>query len=77
MNNTQRKEFADLLRKWKATDLASVISEEANDEVTTLEVYERRPDLGGALVHRFNIHPDLIEMFEAADVDGLAFKVIP
>lgn len=76
MNDTQREEFAGLLRKWGANDLASVVSEEANDEVTTLEVYERRPDLGGAMVHSYNIHPDLIDMFEQADVDGLAFKVI-
>jgi hypothetical protein len=76
MNDTQREEFAELLRKWGANGLASVVSEEANDEVTTLEVYERCPDLGGATVHRYNIHPNLIEMFEQADVDGLAFKVI-
>ena len=75
MSNSQREEFVELLRKWKANGLASMVAEEANDEVTTLEVYERQAE-GGALMHRFNIHPDLIEVFENADVDGLAFKII-
>ena len=75
MSNSQREEFVELLRKWKANGLASMVAEEATDEVTTLEVYERQAE-GGALMHRFNIHPDLIEVFENADVDGLAFKII-
>jgi hypothetical protein len=75
MNEHKRKEFVELLRKWKVNGLATLVAEEATDEVTTIEVYERQAE-GGALMHRFNIHPDLIEVFENADVDGLAFKII-
>jgi hypothetical protein len=67
-------DLLDILRRHGADALAEAV-EECELGPVGLEVHEWRPDLKMSVVSRHNIHADLIEDFEAADIDGLGFVI--
>jgi hypothetical protein len=68
------KQLIDILRNHGADDLADAV-ENCECGPLQLEVYERTD--AGVFVSRHNIHADIADAFRNADVDGLAFKIIP
>ena len=69
-------DLLDILRRHGATELAEAV-DECERGTVGLEVHEWREDLGQAVVSRHNIHADMIEDFESAQIDGLDFIIRP
>jgi hypothetical protein len=69
-------DLLDMLRRHGATELAEAV-DECERGTVGLEVHEWREDLGQAVVSRHNIHADMIEDFESAQIDGLDFIIRP
>jgi hypothetical protein len=69
-------DLLDILRRHGADTLADAV-EECELGPVGLEVHEWRDDLGQAVVSRHNIHADMIEDFESAQIDGLDFIIRP
>jgi hypothetical protein len=69
-------DLLDILRRHGADTLADAV-EECELGPVGLEVHEWRDDLGQAVVSRLNIHADMIEDFESAQIDGLDFIIRP
>jgi hypothetical protein len=69
-------DLLDILRRHGADTLADAV-EECELGPVGLEVHEWRDDLGQAVISRHNIHADMIEDFESAQIDGLDFIIRP
>jgi len=70
------EDLLDMLRRHSAAELAEAV-DECERGTVGLEVHEWREDLGLAVVSRHNIHADMIEDFESAQIDGLDFIIRP
>jgi hypothetical protein len=67
-------DLLDILHRHGADALANAVADCEPGSVG-LEVHEWRPDLKMSVVSNHNIHADLIEDFEDANIDGLGFVI--
>jgi hypothetical protein len=67
-------DLLDMLRSHGAAALADSL-EDCESGTVGLEVHEWRDDLGQSVVSRHNIHADMIEDFESAEIKGLDFII--